>query len=247
MEYAELNESPNSSKNFRLFTFLVIVGQLLGLVAVITTAIWLGRYHGGFAWQENPKIQFNYHPVFMVIGLIFLYGNSIIVYRVFRNARKIRVKILHAFLHLMALLFAAVGLKAAFDSHNLPAKKIPNMYTLHSWVGMAAVVLFGCQYLIALVLFLVPGISQNIKKFYMSHHVFWGLAIFCMGTVAAISGILEKAHWAVKGYGSFVPETYLVNLLGLVIVAFTILIAYIATNQNWKRIESPENYAINHS
>jgi cytochrome b-561 len=64
--------------------------------------------------------------------------------------KKIYIKILHGLIHVGALIFSAIGLKAVFDSHNLNIKDgklspIPNMYSLHSWMGIITVVLFGLQ------------------------------------------------------------------------------------------------------
>jgi len=64
---------------------------------------------------------------------------------VFRSERKLRLKIAHAVLQAVALVISAVGLKAVFDSHNLAADPHANMYTLHSWIGLATIVLFGVQ------------------------------------------------------------------------------------------------------
>ncbi len=40
-------------------------------------AHWNYSYRGGFAWDGSIK-QFNWHPVFMVTGMVVLYGNGTI-------------------------------------------------------------------------------------------------------------------------------------------------------------------------
>ena len=77
-----------------------------------------------------------------------------LIYRVIpprSDSHKLRLKIGHALTMILAFVIMVIGLQAAFDSHNLavdkegnPAPK-PNMYTLHSWVGILAATLFTCQ------------------------------------------------------------------------------------------------------
>ena len=50
--------------------------QVSGMIAVILTGVWMGHYRGGFAWSSEPAIQFNWHPLLMMLGLIYLYGNG---------------------------------------------------------------------------------------------------------------------------------------------------------------------------
>ena len=39
-------------------------------------ANWLVKYNGGFAWESNARLEFSWHPLLMVIGLVFLNGNG---------------------------------------------------------------------------------------------------------------------------------------------------------------------------
>ena len=125
----------------------------------------------------------------MTLGMVFFYGDgklmnghldlvsfrtilcfasvAILAYRVFRDVKKIRVKILHASLLALSLIFSSIGLKAVFDNHNLSNPTKPNLYSLHSWVGLTAVVLFGLQWVAGFVSFLFPKLSEDIRQAYM--------------------------------------------------------------------------------
>ncbi|KER27884.1 hypothetical protein T265_05165, partial [Opisthorchis viverrini] len=184
---------------------------------------WLGAYWGGFDW-EDPRKVFNYHPLFMVLGLVFLYGDAILVYRVFRTYRKLSLKILHAVLHILAFLFAAVGIKAVFQMHN--DLGIPNMYSLHSWLGIAAVVLFGVQWLAGLIAFLVPPVPQPARAAYLPIHVSFGGMLYLLIIGVCIAGITEKNFFSNK-YPVSQPRELLGNALGICLVVFGGLVFYL--------------------
>ena len=50
--------------------------QISGFIAVVLTGIWMGHYRGGFAWTSDPDHQFNWHPLLMMLGMVYLYGNG---------------------------------------------------------------------------------------------------------------------------------------------------------------------------
>jgi len=71
--------------------------------------------------------------------------SGILSYRILRFVRKPYLKLVHASMLGGTAVLWAFGLVAAFDSHNLATPPIPNLYTLHSWLGLATVSLFALQ------------------------------------------------------------------------------------------------------
>uniref|UniRef100_A0A3P8ZNF0 Transmembrane ascorbate-dependent reductase CYB561 n=1 Tax=Esox lucius TaxID=8010 RepID=A0A3P8ZNF0_ESOLU len=191
-----MDESPQQTvQGLGSLPFYVGGTQVLGLACVVITGVWMGSYHGGYAWDGTQQ-EFNVHPLCMVLGMVFLYGDAILVYRVFRNESKRNVKILHAVLHFLALIISIVGIVAVFDYHN--HEKIPNMYSLHSWCGMLTFLLFCIQWLMGLGFFLFPGTLTSMRSWYLPLHVFFGLAMLAMSLATCLLGISEKLFFAIQ-------------------------------------------------
>ncbi|XP_078079876.1 transmembrane ascorbate-dependent reductase CYB561 [Mustelus asterias] len=237
-----MESNPLEEHSQGLLPWFIAATQILGLAAVIITGVWMGYYQGGFGW-DGSSLEFNVHPLCMVIGMVFLYGDSILVYRVFKNESKTTVKILHAAIHLIGLVATIVGLISVFGYHS--AQNIPNMYSLHSWCGIICIILFCVQWVVGLIFFLFPGMSYSLRACYRPLHVYFGLGIFILAIGTSLLGITEKLLFSISDtYSKFVAEGVLANVLGLVLVSFGSTVVYIVTRSEWKRVSSPEEEAL---
>lgn len=115
------------------------------------------------------------------------------VYRGFRKSRKKNLKWAHAATHFIVLLLIIIALVAVFDSHNYANPPIPNLYSLHSWVGLIAVILFGLQWVAGFVSYLLPVLTEPFKKRYMPIHIYFGLLGYLFAVAAVLLGLNEKA------------------------------------------------------
>ncbi|XP_061741025.1 transmembrane ascorbate-dependent reductase CYB561 [Nerophis ophidion] len=234
------NSAPRSGCS--MFALLVGTSQVLGLASVVVTGVWMGHYNGGFAWDGSEQ-EFNMHPLCMVLGMVFLQGDAVLVYRVFRKEASKNVKILHGVIHLLALIISVVGMVAVFDFHR--AAKYSDMYSLHSWCGMATLVLFSLQWVMGLLFFLFPGASSWLRATYLPVHVFCGLVLLAMAVGTSLLGITEKLLFGIMStYSSFPPEGVLANMLGVLLVCFGLLLAYLITRDQYKRPPNPEEEAL---
>ncbi|KAK7939324.1 hypothetical protein WMY93_002650 [Mugilogobius chulae] len=179
----------------------------------------------------------------MVLGLVFLQGDAILVYRVFRNESKRSAKLLHGIIHLLALIISIVGIVAVFDFHR--ASKIPDMYSLHSWCGLATILLFCIQWVLGLMFFLFPVASAWIRAMYLPLHVFCGVVLLVMSIGSCLLGITEKLLFSIMDtYSTRSPEGVLANSLGVVLVVFGILLIFIITKEEYRRPPNPEEEAL---
>ncbi|KAM8857535.1 plasma membrane ascorbate-dependent reductase CYBRD1-like [Synchiropus picturatus] len=219
-----------------LFVGLLSAAVFLGIAAIIFVLVWVLHYREGLGW-DGGAAEFNWHPVLMVIGFVFLQGAAIIVYRLpwtWRYSKQV-MKFVHAGLNILAFILVVVSLVAVFDFHNMA--KIPNMYSLHSWVGLIAVILYCLQLVLGICFYLIPTTPVSWRAAYMPIHVFSGLLLF--GSVVAVSlmGITEKLIFGLDKpkYKDSPPEATFVNVLGLLLVVFGAVILWIATRRSWKR------------
>ncbi|XP_068208838.1 transmembrane ascorbate-dependent reductase CYB561-like isoform X2 [Palaemon carinicauda] len=235
-----IDEMENEAQNLSFFSKIYTLTQMLGILCVSLIGVWIGVFRGGFAWRSNPAKEFNWHPFLMVLGLVFLYANGALVYRGFRSERKKKLKIIHMLMHLGAFVFSVIGLVAVFDSHNLAEPPMPNMYSLHSWLGLSVVILFACQWMSGLLTFLFPGLRPSVRAAYLPIHQFFGLLIFVGAVCTSLLGLTEKALYAINGtggkkYNEFPPEGILVNVIGLLLLFFAGMVVYLTSNPHFRR------------
>ncbi|XP_031623209.1 cytochrome b561 [Contarinia nasturtii] len=239
MESTSDARTGNKYANFHL---MYLILQLIGFTLMILMFCWVFIYLGGLSWSATPNIQFNWHPLLMTIGMIYLYGNSILVYRGVRYARKRSLKISHASIFGAIMFLTLIAAWAVYDSHVLRTPPIPNLYSLHSWIGLIAIILFILQWLGGFFSFLYPIITAQQRDSFMPTHIYFGLAGYIMAIAAALLGLCEKALFQMpKTYPELPNEAVIINTIGILIVTFAALVVYLATHRQFKRLPLPED------
>ncbi|KAL3653505.1 hypothetical protein CASFOL_003186 [Castilleja foliolosa] len=196
-----------------------IVAHFLGIVGAILVLFWCISFRGGLAWEStNKNLIFNLHPVLMLIGLIILGGQAIISYK-WLPLKKPEKKLVHLVLHAIALILGIIGVYAAFKFHN--ESNIANLYSLHSWLGIGVIVLYGIQWVYGFVVFFYPGGTTAIRSESIPWHVLFGIFIYILAVGTATLGYLEKLTFlesnGLEKYGS---EAFLVNFTAIVTILY---------------------------
>lgn len=203
--------------------------HLLAVVATALVLLWCIGFRGGLAFRSHNKQQiFNVHPPLMLIGFIVIGGEAILAYRVplrskaSRNARKKA----HLALHAAALALAAVGVYAVFKYH--AEADIPNLYSLHAWLGITTVALYAAQWLAGFLAFFYPGAPPETRRSSVPWHAVLGLVVFALAVGTAQLGFLEKMTFLqapparlVSKYGA---EALLVNFTAVVVLLLGIAV-----------------------
>ncbi|XP_042502493.1 transmembrane ascorbate ferrireductase 2 [Macadamia integrifolia] len=197
---------------------IVLLVRITGMVVASLVLIWAFRYRGGLALISDDKdLIFNVHPVLMVIGLILLNGEAILAYKTVSGTKRFR-KAVHLTLQSLAFCLSVIGVWAALKFHN--EKGIDNFYSLHSWLGLACLFLFGIQWATGFATFWYPGGGRNSRATLLPWHVFFGVYIYALAVATVATGILEKATFlqSNKVISRYSTEAMLINCLGISIV-----------------------------
>ncbi|KAF5201171.1 Cytochrome b561 [Thalictrum thalictroides] len=206
---------------------LTYVAHVLAVAAAVLVLVWNIHFRGGLAFEStNKNLIFNIHPVLMLIGFIILGGEAIISYKALPWRKDVKKQI-HLVLHAIALILGIVGIYAAFKFHN--ESNIANLYSLHSWIGLGTIVLYGIQWLFGFVVFFFPGGSSAIRSDSLPWHVLFGMFVYVLAVCTALLGFLEKLTFLESsGLLKYGPEAFLVNFTAIVTILFGAFVVFSA-------------------
>ncbi|KAJ4954211.1 hypothetical protein NE237_031043 [Protea cynaroides] len=206
-----------------------VVSHVLGIAASVMVLVWCIHFRGGLAFEAtNKSLIFNIHPVLMLIGFIILGGEAIISYKAFPLSKEVK-KLIHLTLHVSALILGIVGVYAAFKFHN--ESSIANLYSLHSWLGIGVMCLYGLQWIFGFVTFFYPGVSAGVRAESLPWHVFFGLFVYVLALATATLGFLEKLTFLQSsGLAKYGSEAFLVNFTAIVTILFGVFVVLAAVS-----------------
>ncbi|KAJ4710145.1 Transmembrane ascorbate ferrireductase 1 [Melia azedarach] len=198
-------------------TPVTIFAHLLVIAVTTLVLVWLLDKREGLAFISDDKLKiFNVHPLLMIIGFVLIGGEAIMAYKTIPGTRRAQ-KATHFILHLIALASGILGVYVIFKFHHEAG--IRNMYTLHSWLGMITICLYGLQWLLAFFSYVFPGAKMSVRAAYLPWHSFFGLVIFFLAICTAETGIVQKFIFL----GLFKnQEALILNFIGLLLILFAI-------------------------
>ncbi|XP_075168219.1 cytochrome b561 family member no extended memory isoform X2 [Haematobia irritans] len=227
------------------YLLIVILSTILLVGVLVLTLFWVIFYRGGFAWSENPELQFNLHPVLMVAGFITFSGFSILLYRLCRCLKHIYVKLVHMLFHACAIPCIALGFLSVFDSHNLAEPPKQNFYSLHTWLGFVTMGMFVMQFVVGFFSFLIllccENRTYNCRATMVPIHASFGLANFMLAIATCVTGLVEKERQMIAAIDtgdtavstrSSEIEHYIMNSMGIVLVAIGIIVSVAVRRSN---------------
>jgi hypothetical protein len=205
----------------------VAVYILLGVLALTLIGLWIGA-NGGVEWSNptEPGLMYNYHPLFMILGFLFIHGMTNLIYRLIPNGSILGLKISHSLLQLTAFILMCLGVYAV--SYSKDYGKTPHVpqhfVSVHSWIGLAVLIIMALQWTCGFFGLLLPGCCHGERRAqYKNSHVFTGNLIFLLGSATILMGLDELSKGSVT-----------LNSLALTVVAYAILGAWLLSTDKFK-------------
>ncbi|XP_076935318.1 putative transmembrane ascorbate ferrireductase 4 isoform X1 [Bidens hawaiensis] len=193
---------------------LARVSATLVAILVLTWALYFTTSFLPHTLSQKDLIYSVLHPLLMVIGFILISGEAaILVHRWLPGSRK-RKKWVHLWLQGVALASGVFGIWTKFQGTE---GVVANFYSLHSWMGLLSVSLFGAQWLMGFLSFWHRGEVRMSRMRVLPWHVFLGLYTYGLAVITAETGLLEKLTF-LQSNGVVLKrcnEAMIVNGLGL--------------------------------
>lgn len=183
----------------------LVIAHVCAVVSVILVSRWANGtgegFLGGLDWGDK-NLVFNYHPVLMVTAFVFSFTEALLVYRTFPFSKRVN-KSIHLGLQTLAVILASVGLRAVFKNHQETNKA--DLWSLHSWLGLAVFILFLINYTVGVGAFFFQLAPLPLRASILPYHVLVGITLYLAAIFTAQTGIVEKLALSGKCTAHYPP------------------------------------------
>jgi hypothetical protein len=212
------------------------------------------KFDAGFAWQKDRTKMFNLHAFLMLTGFIFFNGQAMLIYKTFLCCKKIYNKITHTIFFVLSTSLITFGMIIGIQAQHMTPLDLPatHFYSIHSWIGLVTVGLFGLQFIFGFISFLVLLCCEKATAGYRTKvlptHQTMGLVIYSLAVAACLTGLLQTARSRLSGQGDkpdykqqsnpanpFLNAGLVINMVGACLIAAAIIMPYIIRNFTQRR------------
>jgi len=243
------NDVPNQSLVY--FDFIVSLSQISGIGMLGLAAYVFGTNKGGLQWNRSNAYDahsnagnLNFHGLLMTTGLVFLQGEALLAFRLYRHEAKSVVAFLHMLFYVLSMGFGVGGIWAILMQKNLVSDQGTHFASSHAWIGLIVLVGHVLHTMIGTLLYVFPGASADLKKMIEPGQRAFGITLFLANVGQLLTGILQYAN---AGFDDDCPKTMscpkrmdlLLNVSAVFTVAYAICVIFLLKQQKW-RPDQPE-------
>lgn len=181
----------------RYASYFSIIFAVSGVACVIAWAKGTSTDNGFLGGLNFGEYIFNWHPVMMTTGLCASALTALLSYRMI-PLPKSSTKMIHGLMHTIAVICIVIGVTCVFVSNNYPSHNTEdsyyaNLYSLHSFIGLTAILFYGINFVSGLYYFSTPLSIVPVydRKMFLPYHTFIGIIAFMCASWALQSGIME--------------------------------------------------------
>lgn len=206
-----------------------ILGHVLAAASLVGVVMLIKTHYLSATWREKGFFQsFGMHPIMMAAAFIFLSPIGALSYKTYEHLLGLShscTKALHAFIQTLALVFGLVGFAVIWTVHTGGV----HFQTAHSWIGVAALCLFTLQWVVGVMVYLLPCLAgPSTRGMMMPFHVFVGSTATAFTIISCITGCLALVWKPTQAGGNVDIEVWRqANVIACVMAALLVAIMFV--------------------
>lgn len=246
-EADERAEEGVMQRSLKYFDFGATLAQLSGAAMLGLAAYVFGTSNGGLQWNiSDPNGtktgSINFHGLFMSTAMVFLQGESLLIFRLYRHEMKLVAKSLQGVFHLFSICLVVGGLLSIIAHKNLYS--LPHFTSHHSWIGLFLLVGYLLYLLIGAFNFWFPTTTAEFQHLLLPVHRAFGVALFLLGVGQMLTGSLRYSDIVLGGcYNTASCPKRMALLLNLGVVSalcYAVSVCILLGPRSWRRESLPQ-------